>query len=116
MPLLTVLYAAPPCPQAADRALTALRRALPRSMEPGRAVLLFCDLPDAPLEAMPEDALLLRRLQSGVMSVAQRRPGCAMLLVRRRVWDDAARLRVQKIYDYYTSTETLAKLVRHLAA
>lgn len=91
MPLLTVLYAAPPCPQAADRALTALRRALPRSMEPGRAVLLFCDLPDAPLEAMPEDALLLRRLQSGVMSVAQRRPGCAMLLVRRRVWDDAAR-------------------------
>ena len=53
MPLLTVLYAAPPCPQAADRALTALRRALPRSMEPGRAVLLFCDLPDAPLEAMP---------------------------------------------------------------
>ena len=31
-------------------------------------------------------------------------------------WDEAARLRVQKIYDYYTSTETLAKLVRHLAA
>ena len=24
--------------------------------------------------------------------------------------------RVQKIYDYYTSTETLARLVRHLAA
>ena len=92
MPLLTVLYAAPTGLSAADRALTALRRALPRSMEPGRAVLLFCDLPDAPLEAMPEDALLLRRLQSGVMSVAQRRPGCAMLLVRRRIWDDAARL------------------------
>ena len=31
-------------------------------------------------------------------------------------WNDAARQRVQKIYDYYTSTETLAKLVRHLAA
>lgn len=31
-------------------------------------------------------------------------------------WNDAARLRVQKIYDYYTSTETLARLVRHLAA
>ena len=31
-------------------------------------------------------------------------------------WDEAARLRVQNIYDYYTSTETLAKLVRHLAA
>lgn len=31
-------------------------------------------------------------------------------------WDDAARQRVQKIYDYYTSTETLARLVRHLAA
>ena len=31
-------------------------------------------------------------------------------------WNDAARLRVQNIYDYYTSTETLARLVRHLAA
>ena len=31
-------------------------------------------------------------------------------------WNDAARLRVQKIYDYYTSTDTLARLVRHLAA
>lgn len=31
-------------------------------------------------------------------------------------WNEAARLRVQKIYDYYTSTETLARLVRHLAA
>ena len=92
MPLLTVLYAAPAGLSEADRALTALRRALPRRMEPGCAMLLFCDLPDAPLEAMPEDALLLRRLQSGVMSVAQRRPGCAMLLVRRRVCDDAARL------------------------
>ena len=31
-------------------------------------------------------------------------------------WNDAARQRVQKIYDYYTNAETLAKLVRHLAA
>lgn len=31
-------------------------------------------------------------------------------------WNDAARQRVQKIYDYYSSTETLARLVRHLAA
>ena len=31
-------------------------------------------------------------------------------------WNEAARQRVQKIYDYYTSTETLARLVRHLAA
>lgn len=92
MPLLTVLLAAPGDMAAADRALTALRRALPRSAEPGGAVLLLCDLPDAPLEHMPQDALLLRKLQSGVMSVAQRRPGCAMLLVRRRVWDDASRL------------------------
>ena len=92
MPLLTVLLAAPGDMAAADRALTALRRALPRSAEPGGAVLLLCDLPDAPLEHMPQDALLLRKLQSGGMSVAQRRPGCAMLLVRRRVWDDASRL------------------------
>ena len=31
-------------------------------------------------------------------------------------WNEAARLRVQKIYEYYTNAETLARLVRHLAA
>ena len=31
-------------------------------------------------------------------------------------WNDAARQRVQNIYDYYTNAETLAKLIRHLAA
>ena len=31
-------------------------------------------------------------------------------------WNDAAQQRVQKIYDYYTDTETLARLIRHLAA
>ncbi len=31
-------------------------------------------------------------------------------------WNDAARQRVQKIYDYYTNAETLARLIRHLAA
>lgn len=31
-------------------------------------------------------------------------------------WNDAARQRVQEIYDYYTNAETLARLIRHLAA
>ena len=31
-------------------------------------------------------------------------------------WNDAARQRVQKIYDYYTNAETLSRLVWHLAA
>ena len=31
-------------------------------------------------------------------------------------WDDAARQRVQNIYDYYTNAETLSKLIEHLAA
>ena len=31
-------------------------------------------------------------------------------------WNEAARQRVQKIYDYYTSTETLAKRIEHLGA
>ena len=92
MALLTVLHAAPADMAQAEQAVTAVRRALPRAMQPGSAVLLLCDLPDAPAQTMPQDALLLRRLQSGVMAIDRRRPGCAMLLVRRRVWDDAARL------------------------
>ena len=90
MALLTVLHAAPADMAQAEQAVTAVRRALPRAMQPGSAVLLLCDLPDAPAQTMPQDALLLRRLQSGVMAIDRRRPGCAMLLVRRRVWDDAA--------------------------
>lgn len=31
-------------------------------------------------------------------------------------WNDAARQRVQNIYDYYTNAETLSKLIEHLAA
>ena len=31
-------------------------------------------------------------------------------------WDDAARQRVQNVYDYYTDAETLARLIRHLSA
>lgn len=31
-------------------------------------------------------------------------------------WDDAARRRVQNIYDYYTNAETLAKRIEHLGA
>ena len=56
------------------------------------ALLLLCDLPDAFAEVMPEDAPLLRALQSTVMAADARRPGRFLLLVRKRVWDDAARL------------------------
>ena len=31
-------------------------------------------------------------------------------------WNDAARQRVQNIYDYYTTPETLAKRIEHLGA
>lgn len=40
---------------------------------------------------MPEDEPLLRALQSAVMA-ADARAGRFLLLVRRRVWDDASRL------------------------
>ena len=90
MALLIVLYAAPANAQEADCALTALRRMLPR--RGGAAAVLLCDLPDAPHLRMPQDALLVRRLQSGVMRIERGRPGRAMLLVRRRTWDDAGRL------------------------
>lgn len=111
MALLTVLHAAPGDMAQAERAVTAVRRALPRAMQPGSAVLLLCDLPDAPAQTMPQDALLLRRLQSGVMAIDQRRPGCALLLVRRRVWDDAARQFLGQ-GQRTSPRETVARLLR----
>ncbi|MFR5796924.1 MAG: hypothetical protein ACLUI3_16265, partial [Christensenellales bacterium] len=63
------------------------------SMRPcADALLLLCDLPDAFSEVMPEDTPLLRALQSAVMAADARCPGHFLLLVRKRVWDDAARL------------------------
>ncbi len=55
------------------------------------ALLALCDLPDAFAAVMPEDEPLLRVLQSAVMA-ADARAGRFLLLVRRRVWDDASRL------------------------
>ena len=88
MPILHVLHCAPKTAQQADDALRALRRALLPAGD-DREVLLFCDLPDAPFLQMPQDDALVRRLQSGVMSLAQRQDNRALLLVRRRC-DDAA--------------------------
>lgn len=88
MSLLCVLSAAPRTP-AQVRPLA--RRLL--SMRPcADALLLLCDLPDAFSEVMPEDTPLLRALQSAVMAADARCPGHFLLLVRKRVWDDAARL------------------------
>lgn len=53
-------------------------------------LLLLCDLPDAGAASLPGDAPMLRRLQSGVMAMNARNSGF-LLLVRRRVWDDAQR-------------------------
>ena len=55
------------------------------------ALLALCDLPDAFAAVMPEDEPLLHALQSAVMA-ADARAGRFLLLVRRRVWDDASRL------------------------
>ena len=54
-------------------------------------LLLLCDLPDAGASVLPEDAPILRRLQSGVMAMNARDSTRFLLLVRRRVWDDAQR-------------------------
>ena len=73
----------------ADDALRQMRRL--RTDDADHTLLLFADFHAAGAAHLPEDAPLLRRLQSGVMAMNARRPGQFMLLVRRRVWDDASR-------------------------
>lgn len=87
MSLLAVLSAAPASPEQA-RAL--LRRAR-LMLAPGVSLLLICDLPDSDAAKTPEDDALIRLLQSGTMSADPLLSGRLLLLVRRRVWDDAAR-------------------------
>lgn len=85
--LLAVLSAAP---ASSEQALVLLRRAR-LMLAPGVSLLLLCDLPDADAAKTPEDDALIRLLQSGVMSADPLVSGRLLLLVRRRVWDDAAR-------------------------
>ena len=68
-----------------------LMRLLRAMRDAADALLLFCDLPDASSAVLPEDDALIRSLQSGVMTIAARMPKRFLLLVRSRVWDDAAR-------------------------
>ncbi len=85
--LLCVVLAAPR--RAED--VSDLMRTLRAMRDAADSLLLFCDLPDAFSAALPEDDVLIRSLQSGVMSLASRMPGRFLLLVRSRSWDDAAR-------------------------
>ncbi len=73
----------------ADDALRQMRRL--RTDGADHTLLLFADFHAAGAAHLPEDAPLLRRLQSGVMAMNACRPGQFMLLARRRVWDDASR-------------------------
>ncbi|MBQ7885598.1 MAG: hypothetical protein IJ313_01750 [Clostridia bacterium] len=77
--------------QSISGALAQLRHLSARSQALRCPILLFCDLPNAACPLSPEEEPLIRRLLSGVMSMNARRENCFYLLVRRRVWDDAAR-------------------------
>ncbi|MGN0773331.1 MAG: hypothetical protein ACI4MP_06010 [Candidatus Ventricola sp.] len=87
--LLHVVHLVLRAQEDADDALRHLRRLC--AGEAAHTLLLFADFHAAGAAKLPEDELLLRRLQSGVMAMNARRPGQFLLLARRRVWDDAAR-------------------------
>ena len=55
------------------------------------SILLFCDLPDAPCAKLPQEDSLIQALHSGIKSMNMHHADSCFLLVRRRVWDDAAR-------------------------
>ena len=61
--------------------LRTLRHMQPRSEGRRHMLLLVCDLPDAPACVMPDDAPLLRAIQSGVMAICARSQGETALLV-----------------------------------
>ncbi|MGN0775169.1 MAG: hypothetical protein ACI4MM_00685 [Candidatus Ventricola sp.] len=94
--------------QDADDALRCLRRL--RKDDASPTLLLFADFHAAGAVHLPEDAPLLRRLQSGVMAMNARRPGQFLLLARRRVWDDASR-RYLGAEQPLTCREVIAQLL-----
>ncbi len=106
--LLHVLHARLHARAQVSDILRAVRHA--SSGEKAHCVLLLCDLSSASAQELPGDALLLRSLQSGIMAMNARSQGEFHLLVRRRVWDDAARAYLGA--ERKTSCrETIARLV-----
>ena len=108
MSLLCVLSALPRT--SAD--VSVLSRRMLSMRASADALLVLCDLPDAFAEVMPEDEPLLRVLQSAVMAADARQPGHFLLLVRRRVWDDAARLYLGESQPI-SPMQTVAALLDH---
>ena len=88
MSLLCVLSASPRTSSDVHR----LSRRMLAMRASADALLVLCDLPDAFSPVLPEDEPLIRALQSAVMAADARESGRFLLLVRKRVWDDAARL------------------------
>ena len=91
MRLLVVLHARVSSAGDAREAVRALRHAAGIEPSADAAYLLLCSLPAADAPHSPDDAPIVRALQSSVMAMDSRRPGRFMLLVRGRVWSDAAR-------------------------
>lgn len=84
--MLIVLFCAPASPRDAEDALLALRR----MAASGYDTLLFCDLPAARGQRLPQDEPILKTLQSGAMAIAARTDRLCAVLVRERAWDDAS--------------------------
>lgn len=76
--------------QAIGDALNALRQL--RMHSPHHAVLLFCDLPDAPCQKLPDEQPLMNSLLHSICVMNSSQEPKFFLLVRSRVWDDAARM------------------------
>ena len=98
--------------------VSALSRRMLSMRASADALLVLCDLPDAFAEVMPEDEPLLRALQSAVMAADARQPGHFLLLVRKRVWDDAARLYLgenQSISPMQTAASLLDRGQTHVS-
>lgn len=71
--------------------LSHLRRLIPRKQPLCCALLLFCDLPDAPAAKLPHEEPLLRQLLFGITGMNTGSTADVSLLVRSRTWDDASR-------------------------
>jgi len=77
--------------QAQRNALIHAQRLCMCSSEAACPVLLFCDLPDASCIRYPQEDSLIQTLHAGVKSIQAQHENSCFLLVRRRIWDDAAR-------------------------
>lgn len=82
------------------------------AQSPEQSLLLFCDLPDAACQKLPDEQPLIQSLLRGISAMNDAAAPHVFLLIRSRVWSDAERMYLGGS-QMLSCREAIAQLITH---